>query len=140
MTQSDNKAQGTGSNLLTLDTAGPVQMGFWVPNRVWATARFLIPLRKAIAGKKKAGTLTEMRPEIKEFKHWVTTHSVYRMWVTSLIEQANAYVLTHWKDIKDIHDDGDAFWIDGYDGFFETLNEIITTSPSFNTSAMVGTP
>ena len=30
--------EGSKSNLLTLDNAGPIQMGFWVPNRVWATA------------------------------------------------------------------------------------------------------
>lgn len=27
------------------ETLGPIQMGFWVPNRVWATVKFLIPLR-----------------------------------------------------------------------------------------------
>lgn len=31
-------------------------------------------------------------------------------------------------------------WIEGFDGFFETLNEIITTSPAFNNTAQVGTP
>jgi phosphatidylserine decarboxylase len=117
-------------------------MGFWVPNRVWATARFLVPLRNAIAAKKKAGTLTPMRPEMLEFKHWVTTHSVYRMWVTSMIDQSNAYVRTLDEKTKlEIKDkDGDVLWIEDYDSFFEILNEIITTSPSFNKTAMVGTP
>lgn len=134
--------EGSGSNLLTLDNAGPVQMGFWVPNRVWATANFLVPLRDYIDAMKKAGTLAPMQPQLVEFKHWVTTHSVYRMWVMSLIEQSNAFVLTlppHTRDqIKT--QDGDVVWIKDYDSFFEILNEIVTTSSSFNDTAQVGTP
>jgi phosphatidylserine decarboxylase len=130
------------SKLLTLAKAGPIQMGFWVPNRVWATAKFLVPLRDSIAAKKKAGTLAALQPEIQELKAWVTTHSVYRMWVTAMIDQANAFVQTldeeTREEIKD--QDGDVLWIDGFDSLFEILNEIITTSPSFNTTAMVGTP
>jgi phosphatidylserine decarboxylase len=34
------RIEGSGSGLLALENAGPVQMGFWVPNRVWATAKF----------------------------------------------------------------------------------------------------
>ncbi|HZN09292.1 MAG TPA: hypothetical protein VFB65_21030 [Pyrinomonadaceae bacterium] len=63
--------------MVTLDNAGPIQMGFWVPNRVWATAKFLVPLRDYIAAKKQAGTLTPMT-------------RVYRVWVNSMIDQANA--------------------------------------------------
>ncbi|MEM7247964.1 MAG: phophatidylserine decarboxylase associated domain-containing protein [Acidobacteriota bacterium] len=130
-----------GTNLLSLDSAGPVQMGFWVPNRVWATAKYLTPLRQAIAEKKRKGTLTPMTAEMATFKAWVTSHSVYRMWVSSMIEQANAFVSTlDAKAKKEIAGDGDALWIDGYDSLFEILNEIITTSPAFNTTAMVGTP
>jgi phosphatidylserine decarboxylase len=116
-------------------------MGFWVPNRVWATAKFLIPLRDFIAAKKKAGTLTPMRTELAEFKAWVTTHSVYRMWVTAMINQANAFVAGLDPETKkEIKGDGDILWIEDYDSLFEILNEIITTSPSFNTTAQVGTP
>jgi phosphatidylserine decarboxylase len=153
MTQSDNQTsnpkeppketriEGTKSNLLTLDKAGPIQMGFWVPNRVWGTAKFLVPLRDSIAAKKKVGTLAPMRPEIQEFKAWVTTHSVYRMWVTAMIDQANAFIQGLDDKIKkEIKGDGDVLWIEGYDSLFEILNEIITTSPSFNTTVMVGTP
>lgn len=134
--------EGSKSNLLTLDNAGPIQMGFWVPNRVWATAKFLVPLRNYIAEKKKAGTLAPMTPAIQEFKAWVTSDSVYRMWVNSMIEQANAFVLTLDEQTKEeIKDqDGDVLWIESYDSLFEILNEIITTSPSFNTTAQVGTP
>ncbi|QBF28728.1 phosphatidylserine decarboxylase family protein [Pseudomonas tructae] len=136
------RVEGTAANLLTLDNAGPIQMGFWVPNRVWATAKFLVPLRDYIAQKKRAGTLTPMRPQVTEFKAWVTEHSVYRMWVNSMIEQANAYVLTldeaTLEQIKD--EDGDTVWIKSYDSFFEILNEIVTTSSSFNATAQVGTP
>lgn len=129
------------SALLTLEEAGPVQMGFWVPNRVWATARFLIPLRDHIAQKRRTGTLPPLQPVLQDFKDWVTSHSVYRMWVNSMIEQANAYVATHGDSIRrEIEQDGDVLWIEGFDAFFDILNEIITTSPSFNNTAQVGTP
>ena len=83
-------------------------MGFWVPNRVWATAKFLFPLRDYIAAKKKAGTLAPLLPEMQNFKAWVTSHSVYRMWVMSMIDQANAFVLSHGEAIrKEIKKDGD---------------------------------
>ena len=136
--QSDS--QTTASDLLTLAEAGPIQMGFWVPNRLWATAKFLIPLRDLIAAKKEAGTLAPLQPEMQDFKNWVTSHSVYRMWINLMIEQANEFVFTHREDIEEIKEDGDAIWIEGYDSFFEILNEIITTSPAFNNTAMVGTP
>jgi phosphatidylserine decarboxylase len=129
------------SKLLTLEEAGPIQMGFWVPNRVWATAKFLIPLRDLIAAKRKAGTLAPVQPVMQDFKSWVISHSVYRMWLTSMIDQSNAFVRgldeTTRKEIKD---DGDVLWIEGFDSFFEILNEIITTSPAFNDTAQVGTP
>jgi len=140
MTQSNE--QSLYENHLTLADAGPVQMGFWVPNRVWATAKFLVPLRDSIAAKKEAGTLTPMQPAIIEFMEWVTTHSIYRMGVKLMIDQANAFVLTlDSKTMEQIKNkDGDVLWIDGYVSFFEILNEIITTSPSFNATEMVGTP
>lgn len=138
----DTRVDRAKSNLLTLEKAGPIQMGFWVPNRVWATAKYLVPLRNSIAAKKEAGTLTPMRPEINEFKTWVTSHSVYRMWLTSMIDEANAFVQTLDDSTKEkIKDnDGDVLWIDDYDSFFEIINEIITTSPSYNNTEMVGTP
>jgi phosphatidylserine decarboxylase len=137
----ETRTEGAISGLLTLEEAGPIQMGFWVPNRVWATAKFLIPLRDHIAAKKKAGTLAPLAPEMQDFKAWVTSHSVYRMWVMSMIEQANAYVCgLDEQTRKEIKQDGDVLWIEGYDSFFEILNEIITTSPSFNNTAQVGTP
>ncbi len=145
MTRSHNQAPNVGHSLLTLGEAGPIQMGFWVPNRVWATAKFLIPLREHIAAKRKDGTLAALTPEMKYFRAWVTGHSVYRMWVNSMIKESNLFVLTEFfmgqdEAIEEIIKDGDKFWIHGYDGFFEILNEIITTSPSFNKTEMVGTP
>lgn len=129
-------------HLLTLEEAGPVQMGFWVPNRVWATARFLVPLRNEMRRKRREGTLKPLVPVMRDFKHWVTHHSVYRMWVSSMIYQANCFVLTldpeTREEIRD--EDGDVLWIESYDSLFEILNEIITTSPAFNDTAMVGTP
>ena len=128
--------------LLTLENANPIQMGFWVPNRVWATAKYLVPLRKYIEWKKQNGTLAPLTPVMQGFKDWVTTNSVYRMWVTSMINQANGFVCTLDKPVKEEikDDDGDTLWIKDYDSFFEILNEIITTSPSFNITAQVGTP
>ncbi|MFN7963239.1 MAG: phophatidylserine decarboxylase associated domain-containing protein [Thermoanaerobaculia bacterium] len=139
-TKKSNKP-GAKSPLLSLETAGPVQMGFWVPNRLWATAKYLIPLRDEIAAKKQAGTLAPLTPVMQDFKDWVNSHSVYRMWVHSMIEQANAYVASQDEATrKEIKADGDAVWIDGFDSLFEILNEIITTSPGFNETVMVGTP
>ena len=135
------RIESTKRNLLTLENAGPIQMGFWVPNRVWATAKFLVPLRNHIAAKKAAGTLAPMRPEIIEFKSWVVSHSVYRMWVTAMIDQSNDYIKgLDPKTRKEIDKDGDAIWIKDFDSLFEILNEIISTSPSFNDTAQVGTP
>jgi phosphatidylserine decarboxylase len=143
MTHSPSPAgiEGAGNNRLTLDTVGPLQMGFWLPNRLWATAKFLIPLRNEMAQRKQAGKLTPMRPAILTFKNWVTSHGVYRMWVNSMIEQSNAYVRgLDEKTRKEIREDGDVVWIESYDSLFEILNEIISTSPSFNSTVMVGTP
>ena len=41
--------EGASTNQLSLSNAGPLQMGFWVPNRVWATAKYLQPLREHLA-------------------------------------------------------------------------------------------
>jgi len=83
----DPRIESTKRNHLTLENAGPIQMGFWVPNRVWATAKFLVPLRNYIAAKKAAGTLAPMWQVIIEFKSWVVNHSIYRMWVTAMIHR-----------------------------------------------------
>ena len=117
-------------------------MGFWVPNRVWATAKFLVPFRKLLIEKRNAGTLTPLVPEMVAFKEWVVTHSVYRMWMTSMIQESNAYVATLDKETKQEihHDDGDILFIEDFDMLIEALNEIITTSPSYNATEMVGTP
>ncbi|MCL3779920.1 phosphatidylserine decarboxylase family protein [Prolixibacteraceae bacterium JC049] len=129
------------SSFLDLEKMDPIQMGFWVPNRVWATAKFLVPLRKSIARKREMGTLAPMLPEILTFKNWVTHNSIYRMWVNSMIEQSNAYIRSlDERTREEILGDGDAIWIESYDSFFEIINEIISTSPSFNDTAMVGTP
>ncbi len=136
------RIESTGRGQLTLDNSGPIQMGFWVPNRVWATAKFLVPLRDHMAAKKADGTLAPMTLAVAEFKNWVTANSVYRMWLNSMIEESNAYVATLDDETKEkIKDkDGDVLWIAGYDEFFEIINEIISTSPAFNDTAQVGTP
>ena len=138
-------AGGNRRNLMSPEPKDPIQMGFWTPNRIYGTAKYLIPLRQEVAAREKAGTLAPMTPAIVDFKDWVTSNSVYRMWVNSMIEQANAYV---WetllsldlKDLIEIVKDGDAAWIPSYDMLFVYLNEIITTSPGYNDTVMVGTP
>lgn len=127
--------------MLTLETAGPVQMGFWVPNRVWATARFLVPLRIEISIKRKDGTLPPLEPVLQDFKNWINHNPPYRMWVNMMIAQANDYVASLSDEVrKEIEHDGDALWIEDIDALFDILNAIITTSPAFNTTEMVGTP
>jgi phosphatidylserine decarboxylase len=136
------RVEGSGKSVLTLDNAGPVQMGFWVPNRVWATSKYLVPLRDHVAAKKKGGKLAPLHSAVAELKQWVSSHGVYRMWVESMIDESNEFVRTldagTKKNIKD--GDGDAVWIKDYDSLFEIISEIITTSPSFNNTAQVGTP
>ncbi len=128
-------------NFLDLEHADPIQMGFWVSNRVWATAHFLVPLRKHIAKKKAAGTLTPIIPAVQEFKTWVYENSIYRMWVNVMITQANDFIKSlSAADQQKIVLDGDTIWIEDIDSLFDILNEIVTTSPSFNDTLMVGTP
>lgn len=128
-------------NMLTLEGHDPIQTGFWVPNRLWGTVQFLAPLREMIKAKREAGTLKPMTPVMVAFKEWVNTHATYRMWVNSMIEQANAFVAsTSKRTRKKISKDGDAVWIEDFDSLCETINEIITTSPQFNNTVQVGTP
>lgn len=127
--------------LLTLTDDGPVQAGFWVPYRVWGTARYLLPLRKMIDEQKKAGTLPSLKPVIHNFKSWITANAPYHMWTSSMIEQANEFIKSQPASVREqIEHDGDATWIPSFDSLFEILNVIITTSPAFNTTEMVGTP
>jgi phosphatidylserine decarboxylase len=139
---SKRNIENTKRGHLTIENVDPIQMGFWVPNRVWATAKFLVPLRNYIAAKKKAGKLTPVHPEITTFKTWIEQHSAYRMWMTAMIDQANTFIKSLDDETrKHIRDkDGDTLWIKDLDSLYEILNEIITTSPSFNDTAQVGTP
>lgn len=134
--------ESTRRNTLTLANTSPIQMGFWLPARVWVTAKFLSSLRIHIAAKKEAGLLAPTRPVIGDFKAWVETQSIYRMWVTRMIQQANEFVNGLDPETKaDIADkDGDILYIENFDNLFEILNEIVCTSPAFNDTAMVGTP
>ncbi|KAI4594990.1 hypothetical protein KJ359_007241 [Pestalotiopsis sp. 9143b] len=133
--------EATGRGLLTLENAGPLQMGFWVPNRVYATIEFLAPLRKEVAKMQDSNQMTSLHPAVADFKNWVTSHSVYRMWVHLMIEQGNAYLATQADSCAaDINEDGDALWIAHYGEFFNILSAIIQTSPQFNTTVNVGCP
>lgn len=144
MTQASHppRTEGTAQAHLTLDNAGPVQMGFWVPNRLYATVKYLVPLRDHVAARKTAGTLNPMSPVVAGFMAWIVRHAVYRMWVESMIDQANAFTRTlDEKTREQIKDsDGDTLWIKDFDALFEIINEAVTTSPSYNATAQVGTP
>ena len=127
--------------MLSLDSVGPVQMGFWVPNRVWATAKFLVPLRKEIEAKREMGTLEPIQAVLQNLKNWIDANPPYRMWIHTMIHQANQFVADLDEDTKgEIVKDGDTLWIESYDALFDILNAIITTSPAFNETEMVGTP
>jgi phosphatidylserine decarboxylase len=132
----------TGRGLLTLEDAGPVQMGFWVPNRVYATAKFVAPLRKHVATLRDSRILIALDPAVQEFKNWVTGNSVYRMWANLMMEQANAFVATLDPTTQAYIRDtcGDSLFIGGYDEFFDILSVIVQESPSFNDTVQVGTP
>ena len=128
--------------MLSLGDNNPLQMGFWVPNRVWATAQFLVPMRIEIEGKRRDGMLPPLQPVLQDLKNWLDHHPPYRMWIHRMITEANEYVATLSDKTKQhiVNHDGDVLWIESYDALFDILNAIITTSPSFNGTEMVGTP
>jgi len=135
----------TRSPLLTLmdeeTDYDPIQMGFWVPNRIWATANFLLPLRDLIQARKEAGTLTPMTDTVAYFKDFITSNSIYRMYVNGMITESNLFLANASEKVrKEIDKDGDNDKVLSYDFLFDAINDIVTTSPSFNTGAMVGTP
>jgi phosphatidylserine decarboxylase len=120
---------------------GPIQMGFWVPNRVWATAQFLVPLRREVGLRRRTGSLTPTCAAVREFQEWTTKDPAYRMRLTSMIDQANTYVAELPEEIrKKISQDGGVLWLPDAQTFFDVLNEIVNTSPGFNRTVMVGTP
>ncbi|KAF9739942.1 hypothetical protein PMIN06_008855 [Paraphaeosphaeria minitans] len=131
----------TGRNLMNPHDDGTIQMGFWVPNRAYATVMHVYPLRDEISSLRDGETPLDLHPVVQTFKTWVESNSVYRMWINSMVAQANEYVLTCGiqNDIE-ILKDGDGLWIPGFDWFFEALSLIIQRSPSFNTTVQVGTP
>ncbi|ETS84944.1 hypothetical protein PFICI_02969 [Pestalotiopsis fici W106-1] len=131
----------TGRGLLTLENAGALQMGFWVPNRVYAHVKFLAPLRTQVSKLYESKQLKDLHPVVADFKEWVTSHSVYRMWVRAMVEQANTFIATLDRVTKDqIKKDGDTLWISNYDEIFNIMNAIIQTSPAFNNTVQVGCP
>ncbi len=129
------------ANMANIADMDPIQMGFWIPNRVWVTEKYFVPLQKELAERKRAGQLPELSPVILVFKNWIETHSIYRMWVNLMLKEANAFYNASCPGIvKEIRGDGDFDDLFTYDELFDHLNAIITTSPGFNNSAMVGTP
>lgn len=148
-------------HLLRIEEEGPVQMGFWVANRVWATVEFLIPFRNALRDKRRQHQIEHnhhhhhhhhdhnhqhqhvpLHPEVSLLRSWVLERPVYRMRICSMIEEANAFIASLDENVvRDIHDqDGDCVWLDDFDFFFEALSDVISVSPSFSVTPMVGTP
>ncbi|UTW62843.1 phophatidylserine decarboxylase associated domain-containing protein [bacterium SCSIO 12741] len=139
------------SQLLTLENTDPIQMGFWVPNRIWASAKFMAPLRKHIEKKRAEGTLKDWVPVIAQFQTWLFNTTVFypktQSWQTyayvlqEMIDQSNDFMAHQDQAIRDeILEDGDTIFIPNMNYLLTALNEIITTSPSFNNTVMVGTP
>lgn len=119
----------------------PVQVGFWVPNKRWATSRYIKPLHAYVLSKKKSKSLYPVSPAIRIFKRFIESNSVIRMLVTSMITQSNLYSLSRdGKEQKEILGVGDDLMLGSMELFFLTLNEIINTSPGFNDTEMVGVP
>eukprot|EP01130_Rhizamoeba_saxonica_P012055 TRINITY_DN5044_c0_g1_i1.p1 TRINITY_DN5044_c0_g1~~TRINITY_DN5044_c0_g1_i1.p1 ORF type:complete len:445 (+),score=120.67 TRINITY_DN5044_c0_g1_i1:33-1367(+) len=117
-----------------------LQQGFTIPNQEWAE-QFLIPLRDELQELEEADELPPLTPAISAFKQWVSRNSVYRMLVNLMIEQTDAFILlASGETVAAIESHGDTVFIPSYDMFFEMLNEIVTTSPAFNDTVMVGTP
>ncbi|KAJ3513812.1 hypothetical protein NMY22_g14929 [Coprinellus aureogranulatus] len=134
------RLETTHRQLLTLEKDGPIQMGFWVPNRVYATAKFLFPLRRLLDDSRNRRVLSPLHDTIADFKQWIETNSIYRMLVNRMLDEANSFIATlDQETIDQIQGYGDTT-VFGYDEFFEYLNLIINTSPSFNDTAQVGTP
>lgn len=122
------------------DADGWIQKGFWAPSREWATAKFLVPLRKSLQAKKAAGQVGELSPAVQAFQDWISADGYYYDLVNAMIDESNDFVAANAEDIQEIESDGDTIWIPNYEDLFILLDQIVTTSPSFNTTVMVGTP
>jgi phosphatidylserine decarboxylase len=119
----------------------PVQTGFWIPGKRWATEKYLKPFWFYMQRQREAGLLKPMLPVIRDFKAWTTGSAVHRMLTVSMINTSNDYVRSISKKTrKAMHGVGDTLGMGSYDTFFEVLNELIQTSPGFNKTEMVGVP
>lgn len=129
------------SGHLNLGNTDPLQMGFWVPNRLWATKHYLVPFGNMLREKQKKGTLKPLTLVIIEFRAFIERHSIYRMWMSSMIQETNDFLNTLDQATKDeITGFGDDLFIRDIDTLLIAFNEIITTSPGYNDTEMVGTP
>ncbi|MGD8777658.1 MAG: phophatidylserine decarboxylase associated domain-containing protein [Ignavibacteria bacterium] len=119
----------------------PVQKGFWVPNRVWVTTEYFIPLRKELIKRRREGLLPALSPVMEEFKNWVDNNPVYKEKLTAMLIEVGLFIkTTNPEIIKEIAEDGDYTKVMTLNDLYDHLNIIITTSPSFNETVMVGTP
>ncbi|WP_299730504.1 phosphatidylserine decarboxylase family protein [uncultured Endozoicomonas sp.] len=124
------------------ETMSAIQNGFWITNKDWGEQENLASVHNEIVEKTKTHSLTPMLPEILEFKDWVTSDNKYFELVNSMINESNQYAGSIDKSTKQEwqRNGGSEPWIDDYDSFFQTLNEIITTTPSFSEAIMVSCP
>ena len=119
----------------------PVQKGFWVPNRVWVTEEYFIPLRKELIARKRENRLPALSQAIVEFKNWVGSNPEYKFKLEAMLVEVGFFIKTiNPKILEEIAEDGDYTKLMTLEDLYDHLNVIITTSPSFNETVMVGTP
>lgn len=119
----------------------PVQKGFWVPNKVWVTAQYFVPLRKEMIRRKKENSLPAMCEAMKDFIQWVDDNKEYKNALEAMLIEVGEFIRdTSPEVLEEIAEDGDYTKVMTLQDLYEHLNLIINTSPSFNETVMVGTP
>lgn len=119
----------------------PVQKGFWVPNRVWATVEYFVPLRKEMIRRKKEKLLPPMCDAMKDFIKWVDNNKHYKTELEDMLLEVGKFIRDKSPEVlEEIAEDGDYTKVMRLPDLYQHLNVIINTSPSFNETMMVGTP
>lgn len=119
----------------------PIQQGFWAPSRQWTVDNFLLPIKRDLHERKNTGRFDGLTPAVAEFKAWIDATPKIKHLLQAALAQANAFIIfTQQDNLDQIIDDGDYAKVLGYDELFEMLSLIVSTSPAFNNTAMVGTP
>ncbi|CAG8998133.1 MAG: Phosphatidylserine decarboxylase proenzyme [Candidatus Celerinatantimonas neptuna] len=124
-----------------IERMDPVQQGFWVSSRLYATMKYFVPLRKKMIALKKANQLTSWTPAIVNFKEWVDSHHEFKVRIERMLLEVGLFVKESSPEVlQEITDDGDYAKVLTLNDLYDHLNIIISSSPSFNDTVMVGTP